>query len=147
METYTLTFANGETVKKVRPVQFAHFMLLNGAITQMTETPAPIVTKTVVDVIDLADIARTYRGKTGCACGCNGDYFDVDDAEHSKDNSLRINYIRTGIKKGSAEFFGNGVEVANPSYTSVTRLYFVDDISYTLNGANELVRIETKDAE
>jgi len=82
---------------------------------------------------DLADVARTYRGATGCACGCGGDYFDVYDSANDAENNKRIKYVLRGIKEGRAEFFGNGVEVANPAYTRVTRLYFVEGVWYDQN--------------
>lgn len=88
---------------------------------------------TDVTAIDFADVEKTYRGKTGCACGCGGDYTDIFNEEDSANVIKHFKYINAGIKKGNAglEFFGNGVEVSNPSYTSVTRIYFVSGVSYT----------------
>jgi hypothetical protein len=87
---------------------------------------------TTVEAIDPADIDRTYRGKTGCACGCGGDYFDAVNAEHAAQITKHSKYIFSGIKnkKEGIEFFGCGVELASPSYTTVTRIYFKDGIEY-----------------
>ena len=87
---------------------------------------------TTVEAIDPSDIDRTYRGKTGCACGCGGDYFDVINAEHSAEVAKHTKHIVSGIKnnKKGLEFFGCGVELASPSYTTVTRIYFKDGVEY-----------------
>jgi hypothetical protein len=76
--------------------------------------------------IKLEEVARTYNGETGCACGCGGEY--TNDGEKSATVTKRLNYVNKGIVEGRAEFFGNGVEVANASYTRCTRIYFVDGI-------------------
>ena len=77
--------------------------------------------------IKLEEVARTYSGETGCACGCGGDY--TDENEVSATVTKRLNKINKGILEGRAEFFGNGVEVANASYTRCVRIYFVDGIN------------------
>ena len=77
--------------------------------------------------IKLEEISRTYSGQTGCACGCGGDYTDTGDTT-SAAVTKRLNKINKGILEGRAEFFGNGVEVANESYTRCVRIYFVDGI-------------------
>ena len=77
--------------------------------------------------IKLEEVARTYNGETGCACGCGGEY--TNDGEKSAIVTKRLNYVNKGIAEGRAEFFGNGVEVANASYTRCTRIYFVDGIN------------------
>ena len=87
-------------------------------------------TKTAVTEVALVDVDRTYRGDTGCACGCGGEYYDINDAQNEAEVNRRIKYVLRGIREGKAEFFGNGIEVANPSYTKVTRLYFKDGIDY-----------------
>ena len=92
---------------------------------------------TLVEAINPADIDHTYRGKTGCACGCGGDYFEVTNAEHSTEVTKHTKHIFGAIKnrKAGVEFFGCGVELPSPSYTSVTRIYFKDNVEYyTLPG-------------
>ena len=95
-----------------------------------TATAATI--ETTVLTIDMLDIKKTYRGQTGCACGCGGNYFDFDsiDSNEIAENAKRVKYVLRGIREGRAQFFRTGVEVANPSYTQVTRLYFKDGIRY-----------------
>ena len=89
-------------------------------------------TATNVTTIDFADIEKTYRGKTGCACGCGGDYLETQFAENAEANTKHYKSIISAIKneKTTLEFFGCGVEVSNPSYTTVTRLYFKDGVEY-----------------
>ena len=89
--------------------------------------------KTTVSTILLSDVKQTYRGKTGCACGCGGNYFYLDKEEHQSEVLKHFNHILRAIEKGTAEFFGNGVEVANEAYTRVTRVYFKDGIYYKNN--------------
>lgn len=78
--------------------------------------------------IKLEEVARTYSGETGCACGCGGEYTNEGDTT-SASVTKRLNKINKGIAEGRAEFFGNGVEVANESYTRCVRIYFVDGIN------------------
>ena len=99
-------------------------------------------TKTAVTEVALVDVDRTYRGDTGCACGCGGEYYDINDAQNEAEVNRRIKYVLRGIREGKAEFFGNGVEVANPSYTKVTRLYFKDGIDYDINRDGTFERTE-----
>lgn len=99
-------------------------------------------TKTAVTEVALVDVEKTYRGDTGCACGCGGEYYDIDDAQNEAEVNRRIKYVLRGIREGKAEFFGNGVEVANPSYTKVTRLYFKDGIDYDINRDGTFERTE-----
>ena len=99
-------------------------------------------TKTAVTEVALVDVHRTYRGDTGCACGCGGEYYDINDAQNEAEVNRRIKYVLRGIREGKAEFFGNGVEVANPSYTKVTRLYFKDGIDYDINRDGTFERTE-----
>lgn len=77
--------------------------------------------------IKLEEVARTYSGETGCACGCGGEY--TNEGEISATVTKRLNKVNKGIVEGRAEFFGNGVEVANASYTRCVRIYFVDGIN------------------
>lgn len=80
---------------------------------------------TRIEKISIDDIAESYRGKTGCACGCGGIYFEI--AEQQLDEITKhIKYVNKNI--ANATFFGNGVEVTNPSYTSATRLYFKEGV-------------------
>lgn len=99
-------------------------------------------TKTARPAIALVDLDKTYRGNTGCACGCGGEYYDINDAQNKAEVNRRIKYVLRGIREGKAEFFGNGVEVANPSYTKVTRLYFKDGIDYDINRDGTFERTE-----
>jgi hypothetical protein len=81
--------------------------------------------------IKLDQIEKTYRGRNGCACGCNGEYYDLDyeniDPEqvlkeikkhlkHINKNSERVE-IYLGLKNQVI------LELQNPSGTSVTRIY------------------------
>ena len=107
---------------------------------------ATIYEATWVESIDPADINNSYRGKTGCACGCNGDYFYTEKAEDAAEIAKHFKHISGGIKnrKKGLEFFGSGVELASPSYTTVTRIYFKDGVEYhTLtHGIERRVKIE-----
>lgn len=86
------------------------------------------VTETNITEISFEDIKNSYRGQTGCACGCGGDYKYPTNAEDLAEVQKHLKYVNRAIKKGEAEFFGCGVEVMRPSGTSVTRIYFVDGI-------------------
>lgn len=97
-------------------------------------------TKENVENILAIDIDRTYRGATGCACGCGGNYYDATDEKNAAEVARRIKYVLRGIKNGKAEFFGNGVEVANPSYTRVTRIYFKDGVDYDVYASGRIER-------
>jgi hypothetical protein len=99
-------------------------------------------TATNVTAIDFNDIAKTYRGKTGCACGCGGDYLYIEHAENAENIAKHFKAINSAIKneKATLEFFGCGVEVSSPSYTTVTRIYFVDGIDYTQYASGRIER-------
>lgn len=99
-------------------------------------------TKSTVSELLVSDFDRTYRGDTGCACGCGGNYYDIDDAQNQDEVNRRVKYVLRGIRDGKAEFFGNGVEVANPSYTRVTRIYFKDGIDYDMNRNGSIERTQ-----
>lgn len=77
-------------------------------------------------MIRFEEVDKTYNGETGCACGCGGDYIDAD--ANPSLTRRRITLINNNLNR--AYFFGNGVELANDSYTRVTRLYFKDGIRY-----------------
>lgn len=104
-------------------------------------------TATIVTTIDFADVEKTYRGKTGCACGCGGAYLYTQYAENAENNAKHFKSIISAIKnnKATLEFFGCGVEVANPSYTTVTRLYFKDGIEYYNSYTGIERRLTTKE--
>lgn len=104
------------------------------------------ITSENVETISALDIEKTYRGKTGCACGCGGDYIYFGDTDSVTKILKHYNYIVRGIKQGKALFFGNGVEVENPSGTSVTRIYFSKGISYEQYASGRIERTETKEA-
>jgi hypothetical protein len=103
-------------------------------------------TSTDVATIDFTDIEKTYRGKTGCACGCGGNYLYTKYEENVENNTKHYKSIISAIKnkKVTLEFFGCGVEVANPSYTTVTRLYFKDGIEYYNSSKGIERRVEVK---
>ena len=98
-----------------------------------------------IDKITIEDIDRTYRGKVGCACGCGGEYYDFDNAEHVDEINKHIKYINS--KLAEAGFFGTGVELSNPAYTKVTRLYFKEGVRFYKDDYNSVDRITVKDGE
>lgn len=99
-------------------------------------------TATDVTEIALEDIKQTYRGDVGCACGCGGDYMYPANEEDAPNIFKHLKYINRGIKSENKglEFFGSGVEVSNPSYTKVTRIYFKDGIDYTQYASGRIER-------
>ena len=60
-------------------------------------------TKTAVTEVALVDVDRTYRGDTGCACGCGGEYYDINDTQNEAEVNRRIKYVLRGIREGKAE--------------------------------------------
>lgn len=78
---------------------------------------------TRIEKITIDDIEQTYRGKVGCACGCGGNYYETKEQQLDEINK-HIKYVNKNLR--NAIFFGSGVEVSNPAYTQVTRLYFND---------------------
>lgn len=72
----------------------------------------------------LENATNTYNGKTGCACGCGGDYMPTDSAAGQR----RINKIMfADPAKLTTYDFGNNegcVELENKDGTRVTRIYY-----------------------
>lgn len=98
-----------------------------------------------VEKVTLEDIERTYRGKTGCACGCGGEYYDIDNSEHLAEITKHLKYVNSKIAE--AGFFGNGVELNNPAYTKVTRLYFKEGVRFYKDDYQTVDRITVKEGE
>lgn len=89
--------------------------------------------------IKLKDIEKTYRGKTGCACGCGGEYYDETDGANNEavtqEIVKQIKYVNKNIDRARLFYWGRNnevnsrwagkvmLEVENPSGTQVTRLY------------------------
>ena len=82
--------------------------------------------------INLSQIEKTYRGRNGCACGCQGDYYslneqNVDAEKVSKEIQKHIKYVNKNIDRAQLFIFGRNnrvcLELKNPSGTQVTRLY------------------------
>jgi hypothetical protein len=71
----------------------------------------------------LENATNTYNGKTGCACGCGGDYADANTVSGQR----RIKKIMNANPEKVAYFdFGGGegcVEMENQDGTRVTRVY------------------------
>jgi hypothetical protein len=78
-----------------------------------------------INKITMEQIEMSYRGKSGCACGCGGDYLYIEVAANEKEIAKHINYINNNLM--DANFFGTGVEVYAPNGNTVTRLYFTED--------------------
>ena len=72
----------------------------------------------------LENATRTYNGKTGCACGCGGDYAEIDTEAGQK----RIRKImKADLAKLQNYSWGSGegcVELENANGTRVTRIYY-----------------------
>lgn len=82
-----------------------------------------------VETIDINDIEQTYIGKSGCACGCNGDYTKAED--NMSLTQRRLNKILTNIDDSNAvEMFNSGAEWHNEDESRVTRIYFNDGVTY-----------------
>ena len=88
--------------------------------------------------IKLKEIEKTYRGKTGCACGCGGEYYyetnGANDEAVTQEIIKQMKYVNKNIDRARLFYWGrnNGstalggkvmLEVENPSGTQVTRLY------------------------
>lgn len=71
----------------------------------------------------LENATHTYNGKTGCACGCGGDYADANTVSGQR----RINKIMNANPEKVSYFdFGGGegcIEMENRDGTRVTRVY------------------------
>ncbi len=72
----------------------------------------------------LENATDTYNGKTGCACGCGGNYAGADSVAGQK----RIKRImNANPEKVVCANFGNGegcLEMYNENGTRVLRVYF-----------------------
>jgi len=88
-----------------------------------------------VPVIDLAKVTKTYSGKTGCACGCGGDYYympseskpDYEQA-NLRGAKMRVNKIIKAFADGRpVEVFHYDdesiYELENETGTRVVRVY------------------------
>ena len=82
--------------------------------------------------ITLDQVEQTYRGRNGCACGCGGEYYNLDDKninpeKVSKEIEKHIKHINKNISRVKVFVLGRNNEVCleleNPSGTSVTRIY------------------------
>ena len=72
----------------------------------------------------LQNATNTYNGKTGCACGCGGNYADANTVSGQR----RIKKImNANPEKVTVFHFGNSdegcIEIENQDGTRVTRVY------------------------
>ena len=71
--------------------------------------------------IELKWVTKTYRGKTGCACGCGGTYADSGTAAASQ----RVAFINKNLGDVVAFHWEDEscYEIENDEGTRVTRVY------------------------
>jgi len=72
----------------------------------------------------LENATQTYNGKTGCACGCGGNY---DEAESVAGQKRIKKIMNADPEKLIAYDFGNNegcIEIENRDGTRVTRVYY-----------------------
>lgn len=89
-----------------------------------------------VETIDINDIEQTYMGKTGCSCGCNGEYTMA--ADNMSLTKRRLNKILSSLE--SVEFGSCYASWENDDYTRATRLYFNDNVSYEYDKHGGFIR-------
>jgi hypothetical protein len=118
-----------ETVEQFKAKQEAELQAFIAEQTKLAIQAKKAEEQAKIDALGIKfeEVEQTYNGDTGCACGCGGDYTKAND--NVTLTKKRLTIINKAIIEGRAEFFGNGVEVANESYTRVTRIYFVDGVS------------------
>jgi hypothetical protein len=71
----------------------------------------------------LETATQTYNGKTGCACGCGGNY---DDANTIAGKKRIAKIMKANLEKVAFFDFNNGegcLEIENADGTRVTRVY------------------------
>jgi len=78
--------------------------------------------------IKIDQVEKTYRGKTGCACGCGGEYYYTGSSDEvaTKEVIKHIKHINKNSERVTTWVgFSNQLilELENPSGTSVTRVY------------------------
>jgi hypothetical protein len=81
----------------------------------------------IIASFKFANIIKTYNGKTGCACGCGGDYTQAGD---TSDKVLkRINFIRKNLHRAEVDYYTDEViySVENDTGTRVTRIYVKEE--------------------
>jgi hypothetical protein len=54
-------------------------------------------------MITINDILRTYNGKSGCMCGCNGEYRDSDRAKKSALKRVLAGDFKVDLWNGPVE--------------------------------------------
>ena len=74
-----------------------------------------------LEELNMKYVTRTYRGKTGCACGCGGSYADAETATASK----RLAFVNKNLEIAKGDYWTdeNCYEVENEDGTRVTRIY------------------------
>ena len=94
----------------------------------------------LITEIKVEQIESSYRGKNGCSCGCNGDYFyseqsiteckmeltDEEIAVNQKEIAKHLKHINRNLDRAELSFFSDNsicIEVENDSQTSVTRIF------------------------
>lgn len=94
----------------------------------------------LITEIKVEQIESTYRGKNGCSCGCNGDYFyseqsitefkmeltDEEIAFNQKEIVKHLKHINRNLDRVEMSIFSDNsicIEVENDSQTSVTRIF------------------------
>lgn len=71
--------------------------------------------------IKMENVATTYSGKTGCACGCRGKYVKAGSSVASK----RVAFVNANLDRVQIDFLPTWVcySVENDNGTRVTRVY------------------------
>lgn len=69
------------------------------------------------------DINQTYNGKTGCACGCAGDY--TNEGDTTTKVLKRMAFIEKNIHRAIVDYCSDETiySVENAEGTCVTRIY------------------------
>lgn len=77
----------------------------------------------IIAEFKFANITRTYNGKTGCACGCGGDYTEAGDTTNKV--LKRIDVIRKNLHRAEVDYWTDETcySVENAAGTRVTRIY------------------------
>lgn len=74
--------------------------------------------------IGITKVSRTYNGKTGCACGCGGEYTEDGDTE-SRAVKLRVSKINANMESAViSEYLDEDIyELVSEDGERVTRVY------------------------
>lgn len=101
-------------------------------------------------MIEFKNVVRSYNGRSGCMCGCNGKYTIAPDVSLDLENEL-VGYeaydendvserrVKIAVTKLNKYIAANGIDISKPSPANGPIIWTDEWVSLDLNGRTTTV--------